>query len=69
MVFQDGAGFVTEEGRWRAPIVFDNLIHKRQMPPVIGIFINPGVLPANSPDRQARFKQRWSQTGFCDVGS
>src|SRR5271165_7327352 len=26
MVFQDGAGFVAEDGRWRAPIVFDNLI-------------------------------------------
>jgi enterochelin esterase family protein len=45
MVFQDGGGFVTDEGRWRAHIVFDNLIHKRQMPPTIGIFINPGVLP------------------------
>src|SRR5262245_44294112 len=28
MVFQDGAGFVGEQGRWRAPIVFDNLIAK-----------------------------------------
>ena len=54
MVFQDGGGFVTDEGRWRAHIVFDNLIHQRQMPPTIGIFINPGVLPATSPDRQPR---------------
>src|SRR5258708_33648207 len=55
MVFQDGGGFVTDEGRWRAHIVFDNLIHKREMPPTIGIFINPGVLPPTSPDRQPRF--------------
>ena len=40
MVFQDGGGFVTDEGRWRAHIVFDNLIHKGQMPPTIGIFTN-----------------------------
>src|SRR5262245_27396977 len=46
MVFQDGSGFVSEEGRWRVPIVFDNLIQKKQIPPTIGIFINPGTLPA-----------------------
>src|SRR6266571_5751802 len=28
MVFQDGGGFVGEQGRWRVPIVFDNLIHE-----------------------------------------
>src|SRR3954470_4019583 len=37
MVFFDGGGFVTDEGRWRAPIVFDNLIQKREMPATIGI--------------------------------
>jgi sugar lactone lactonase YvrE/enterochelin esterase-like enzyme len=45
MVFQDGAGYVNEEGRYRTPVVFDNLIHKREMPVTIGIFISPGVLP------------------------
>src|SRR5215467_1074366 len=55
MVFQDGGGFVTDDGRWRAHIVFDNLIHKGQMPPTIGIFINPGVLPARTASEQARF--------------
>src|SRR4051812_30882369 len=27
MVFQDGAGFVNAKGSYRAPVVFDNLIH------------------------------------------
>ena len=47
MVFQDGGGYV-ERGRraCACPIVFDNLIHKGDMPVTIGIFINPGVLPA-----------------------
>jgi enterochelin esterase family protein len=31
------------------PTVFDNLIHKRQMPVTIGIFINPGRVPAAKP--------------------
>jgi gluconolactonase len=57
MIVQDGGGFVTDEGRWRAHIVFDNLIAKGQMPPVIGIFINPGVLPARSENEQARFNR------------
>ncbi|MGH9425138.1 MAG: SMP-30/gluconolactonase/LRE family protein, partial [Terriglobia bacterium] len=44
MVFQDGAGYVNPEGNWRVPVVFDNLIHKKEMPVTIGIFINPGVV-------------------------
>jgi enterochelin esterase family protein len=45
MVFQDGSGYVSEKGSWRVPIVFDNLINKKQMPVTIGIFLNPGVFP------------------------
>jgi gluconolactonase len=43
MIFQDGAGFVKEDGAWRVPIVLDNLIYQRAMPVTIGIFIDPGV--------------------------
>ena len=42
MVFQDGAGCVNMNGSIRVPNVFDNLIHKKEMPVTIGIFINPG---------------------------
>ncbi len=42
MVFQDGHAYVNEKGEHRVPIVFDNLIHKGEMPVTIGIFINPG---------------------------
>lgn len=42
MVFQDGHTYVNEKGDFRVPTVFDNLIHKKQMPVTIGIFINPG---------------------------
>jgi gluconolactonase len=57
MVFQDGAGFVKEDGAIRAPVVFDNLIHKREMPVTIGVFINPGVLPANSDNALPRYNR------------
>jgi enterochelin esterase family protein len=42
MVFQDGGDFVNLKGLMRVPTVFDNLIHKGEMPVTIGIFINPG---------------------------
>jgi enterochelin esterase family protein len=41
MVFQDGGRYVRRTER-RVPIVFDNLIHKKEIPVTIGIFINPG---------------------------
>ena len=42
MVFQDGIVYVNETGDFRVPVVFDNLIHEKEMPVTIGIFINPG---------------------------
>jgi len=42
MVFQDGHAYVDEQGQFRAPIVFDNLIHRGVMPVTIGVFISPG---------------------------
>ena len=46
MVFQDGGGYVSSNGTYRVPVVFDNLIHKKEMPVTIGIFINPGSIPS-----------------------
>lgn len=55
MVFQDGGGFVNETGHSRVPVVFDNLIHRREMPVTVGVFVNPGILPARNDSEQARF--------------
>lgn len=49
MVFQDGGTYVDTRRDFRVPIVFDNLIHKKEMPATIGIFINPGEIPAAKP--------------------
>lgn len=46
MVFQDGAGYVSTNGAWRVPLVFDNLIAKREMPVTVGLFVNPGIVPS-----------------------
>lgn len=66
MVFQDGAGFIKEDGRARVPIVFDNLIARHEMPVTIGIFINPGVLKAPSPDQQDRFNRSFEYDALGD---
>ena len=54
MIFQDGGSYVDPNGQFRTTVVFDNLIHKKQMPVTIGIFISPGVLPAPTATAQGR---------------
>ena len=42
MVFQDGHLYLDPESEMRAAIVFDNLIHRGEMPVMIGVFVDPG---------------------------
>ena len=46
IVFQDGKWYQDPHGHTRAPTVLDNLIHTGEIPLTIGLFINPGVIPA-----------------------
>ncbi len=55
MIFMDGSGSLG--GGQRVPVVFDNLIAKGELPPMIGIFIDPGVLPALSDSAQSRYER------------
>jgi len=48
MVFQDGGNYVKADGPFRVPTVFDNLIHKKEMPVTIGIFINAATAALNT---------------------
>lgn len=66
MIFQDGGGMVLETSPWRAPIVMDNLIHKREMPVTVGIFINPGVLPPMGEGQQGRFNRSYEYDALGD---
>jgi gluconolactonase len=45
MVFQDGGGYVDPKSSWNTAAVFDELIHRKEMPVTIGIFVNPGQIP------------------------
>lgn len=41
MVFQDGAGFLDPEDDLRAGIVLDNLVAAGDVPPMVGVFVDP----------------------------
>ena len=43
MVFQDGGLYLDPEGEMRVAVVFDNLIHRRELPVTIGVFVDPGT--------------------------
>jgi enterochelin esterase family protein len=45
MIFNDGQAFKYEQGDIRAQVVMDNLIYRREIPVMIGVFINPGRRP------------------------
>jgi len=55
MIFLDGSG--AAGGNVRVPVVFDNLIAKGDLPPLIGIFVDPGVLPVFSDSAQNRYER------------
>lgn len=40
--FQDGGLYVDPEGEVRATVVLDDLIHRGEIPPMVGVFVAPG---------------------------
>lgn len=51
MVFQDGHAYISKTGEYRAPVVFDNLIHRGELPVTIGVFVDPGHLKDELPEK------------------
>jgi sugar lactone lactonase YvrE/enterochelin esterase-like enzyme len=56
-VGQDGVGF-------KAPVVFDNLIAKKEIPLLIGVFITPGVVKAADTNALDRFNRSLEYDGL-----
>ena len=46
MIFTDGRAYADPDGQVRAPTVLDNLIRAGEIPPLVGVFVDPGVVPA-----------------------
>jgi enterochelin esterase-like enzyme len=55
MIFNDGQAFIAPAGNLRAHNVLDNLIYRREIPVMIGVFINPG----RRPDQPEPTPQNW----------
>jgi len=59
MIFQDGV-------LYQAPNVLNNLIHKKEIPPLIGIFVTPGRVKALSTNALDRFNRSYEYDGLGD---
>ncbi|MES2794812.1 MAG: SMP-30/gluconolactonase/LRE family protein [Bacteroidota bacterium] len=61
--------YVNQDGvQWKAPTVFDNLIHKNEMPITIGVFVTPGTVKAVNPDEALnRVNRSFEYDGLGDA--
>jgi sugar lactone lactonase YvrE len=55
MIFLDGSQALGNG--MRVPVVFDNLIAKHDLPPMIAIFVDPGILPVVNDADQNRYNR------------
>jgi enterochelin esterase-like enzyme len=69
MVFFDGAGFMRPDGAFRVPVVFDNLIAKKEMPVTIAVGINPGTVPPTLPDAKPRSTRSFEYDSLGDANA
>ncbi len=60
--------YVNQDGvQWNAPVVFDNLIHKKEMPVTIGVFVMHGkVRAADANAALDRFNRSFEYDGLGD---
>lgn len=60
--------YVNQDGvQWNAPVVFDNLIHKKEIPVTIGVFVMHGkVLAPNANAALDRFNRSYEYDGLGD---
>src|SRR5581483_319240 len=60
--------YVNQDGvQFNAPTVFDELIHKKEMPVTIGVFVTPGVVKATSDKALPRFNRSYEYDGLGDA--
>ncbi|HRE82451.1 MAG TPA: SMP-30/gluconolactonase/LRE family protein [Opitutaceae bacterium] len=60
--------YVNQDGvQWNAPVVFDNLIARGDIPVLVGVFIRPGVVKPLDPERALpRFNRSLEYDGLGD---
>lgn len=60
--------YVNQDGvQWNAPVVFDNLIARGDIPVIVGVFVRPGVVKPLDPERALpRFNRSLEYDGLGD---
>ncbi len=59
--------YVNQDGvQWNAPVVFDNLIHKKEVPVTIGVFVMHGRVKAADTNALDRFNRSYEYDGLGD---
>src|SRR5687768_3848357 len=60
--------YVNQDGvQWGAPVVFDNLIAKGDIPVLVGVFVRPGVVKARAGATELdRFNRSFEYDGLGD---
>src|SRR5262245_58542365 len=59
--------WVNQDGiQFNAPAVFDQLIHAKEMPVTIGVFVRPGVVKAPNDQALDRFNRSFEYDGLGD---
>ena len=60
--------YVNQDGiQYKAPEVFDQLIHKGEMPITIGVFVTPGIVKPKSDQALPRFNRSYEYDGLGDA--
>lgn len=65
MIFQDGWWYLDPEDDVRAAVVLDNLIDDGSIPPMVGVFVDPGIFPGIE-DAQRRKNRNLEYDAFDD---
>jgi enterochelin esterase-like enzyme len=69
MVFFDGGGYVKPDGQSRVPVVFDNLIAKKEMPVTVGVFVSPGTIKAAEAGAKDRSNRSFEYDSLGDANA
>jgi len=69
MVFFDGAGFMKADGAFRVPVVFDNLIAKKDLPVTIAVGVNPGTVAPTLPGAKPRSHRSYEYDSLGDANA
>ncbi len=66
---QPACVYVQQDGvRFEAPVVFDNLINRKELPVIIGVFVAPGVVKAQETAKALdRFNRSYEYDGLGDA--